>query len=96
METLVHNLKYGVRALTRNLGFTALVVLTLALGIGANSVIFSAVNGAILNPFPFPEPDRIVGVGTGHPRMGQDIGFFENLSPAEYEDVAAQSRETTV
>lgn len=92
METLVHNLRYGVRALTRNVGFTALVVLTLALGIGANSVIFSAVNGAILNPFPFPEPDRIVGVGTGHPRIGEDLGFFENLSPAEYEDVAAQSR----
>ena len=92
METLIQNVRFGLRSLRRNMGFTALVILTLALGIGANSVIFSAVNGAILNPFPFPEPDRIVGVGTGYPRIGEELGFFENLSPAEYEDVKAQSR----
>lgn len=92
MERLVQDLRYGVRSLSRSPGFTAVVVLTLALGIGANSVIFSAVNGAVLNPFPFPEPDRIVGVGTAYPRLGEELGFFENLSPAEFEDVRAQSR----
>jgi predicted permease len=92
MERLLQDLRYGVRSLSRSWGFTALVVLTLALGIGANSVIFSAVNGAVLNPFPFPEPDRIVGVGTAYPRLGEGLSFFENLSPAEFEDVAAQSR----
>jgi predicted permease len=92
MESLLQDLRYGVRSLGRNWGFTALVVLTLALGIGANSVVFSAVNGAVLNPFPFPEPDRIVGVGTAYPRVSEDLGFFENLSPAEFEDVRSQSR----
>ena len=92
MERLMQDLRYDVRSLRRSWAFTALVVLTLALGIGANSVIFSAVNGAVLNPFPFPEPDRIVGVGTAYPRTGEELGFFENLSPAEFEDVKGQSR----
>lgn len=91
MEAFLQDLKYALRSLGRSWGFTGLVLLTLALGIGANAVIFSAVNGTILHPFPFPEPDRIVGVGTGYPRIGEDLGFWENLSPAEFEDVRDQS-----
>jgi hypothetical protein len=41
----------------------------------------------VLDPFPFPEADRIVGIGTAYPRLGSGLGFFENLSPAEYEDI---------
>ena len=72
--------------------FSLLVVLTLGLGIGANTLIYSAVDGVVLNPFPYPEPERLIGVGAAFPRTGQELKFWEVLSPAEYLDVKAQSR----
>jgi predicted permease len=60
LETLGHDLRYGVRALGRNKGFAAAAVLTLALGIGANTAIFSVVNAAILRPLPYRDPARLV------------------------------------
>ncbi|GMV04020.1 MAG: hypothetical protein AMXMBFR53_03010 [Gemmatimonadota bacterium] len=92
MTSLVRNLRFALRAARKNAAFSAVVVATLALGIGANTTVFSAVYGLILNPFPFPEPDRIVGVGTAYPRLGRDLGFFENLSPAEWLDVRDNTR----
>ncbi len=66
MSTLIQDLKFGLRMLAKNSGFTAVAVLTLALGIGANTAIFSAVNALLLNPYPFPEPDRIMSVEARH------------------------------
>jgi predicted permease len=91
MEGFGKDVRYALRAIARKPAFSAVITLTLALGIGANTVIFSAVNGMILNPFPFPDANRIVGVGTAYPRNGQDLGFFENASPAEFEDVRDQA-----
>jgi putative ABC transport system permease protein len=62
MEALWQDLRYGARMLRRNPGFAAVAILTLAIGIGANVMIFSVVNGVLLRPLPFPESQRIVTV----------------------------------
>ena len=62
MDTLIQDVKFGLRALAKNAGFTAVAVLALALGIGANSAIFSVVNAVLLRPLPFPGPDRLMSV----------------------------------
>src|SRR5215212_1325473 len=60
METFLQDVRYGVRVLARNKGFTAVAVLTLALGIGANTAIFSVVNDLLLRPLPYSDAERVV------------------------------------
>ena len=90
MRTLLQDIKFGSRALAKNPGFTAVAVLALALGVGANSAIFSVVNATLLNPLPFPEEGQLLRLGEGARGGAQpERGSF---SYPDYKDVQAQTR----
>ena len=81
IESAVRNLRYAVRSLAKTPAFTITVVLTLALGIGANSAVFSAINAVLLRPLPFPNGDRLVKLGQSQPKLPQPF-----LAPVRLED----------
>jgi predicted permease len=89
METLIQDLKYASRMLRKNLGFTIVAVITLALGIGANTAIFSVVNSVLLRPLPFREPTHLVRIYSEFPTM-QLSKFW--LSPPELIDIQNEAK----
>ena len=87
MNTLLQDLRYGARMLWKKPGFTLIAIVTLALGIGANTAIFSVVNAVLLRPLPFADPDHLVWVW-GNLRNG---GNRTSISPLDYLDYRAQT-----
>ena len=81
MTNLLQDLRYGIRMLRKSRGFTIIAVIALALGIGANSAIFSVVNSVLLRPLPFESPERLVEVWENRPVQGRGINV---VSPAEF------------
>jgi predicted permease len=87
IENLMQDLRYAVRGLARNPGFTAVIVLTLTLAIGANSAIFSVINGVLIKPLPYPQPDRLVRIfyaSANFPKF--------RLNPWDFRDYRARTR----
>jgi putative ABC transport system permease protein len=94
MNALIHDLKYGVRMLSKHPLVTVIAVLTLALGIGANTAIFSVVNAVLLNPMPYKQPDRLVALWENVPGHGRwrtaPANFFDwKKQNTVFEDVVA-------
>jgi putative ABC transport system permease protein len=89
MQTFMQDLRYGFRMLYKNPGFTAVALLALALGIGANTAIFSVVNSVLLRPLPYSDPSRLVMIWQNHQQRGGPER--EWASPADLRDFQEQT-----
>src|ERR1044072_2864292 len=88
MDSIIKDLRYGFRSLLKRPGFTAIALIALALGIGANTAIFSLVNAVVLQPLPYPDPDRLVWAW-GNIR---NAGNRASVSPLDFLDFRSQNR----
>src|SRR6266480_2827582 len=91
----MNNLTFALRQLRKSPGFTFVAVLTLALGIGANTAIFSVVNAVLLKPLPFPAPQQLIALGMTNTRDGTPRDQLNSLSYPDFFDFRKQNRTLT-
>ena len=89
IDAFVSDVQYGTRLMWRNPGFAAAALLTIALGIGATTAVFTVVYGVVLRPLPYREPSRLVSIWSTAPRMGLPRAF---VTAANYRDWIAQNQ----
>src|ERR1041385_4723591 len=90
MENLIKDIRYGVRSILKRPGFSLIAIITLALGFGANSAIFSVVNGVLWRPLPYPQAQQLVMAWTNHQARGGPAQ--EWFSPAQVDDWRSQNK----
>ncbi|HEY7545204.1 MAG TPA: ABC transporter permease, partial [Blastocatellia bacterium] len=96
MENIFKDIRYAIRLLARNPGFSMVAVLALALGIGANSAIFSVVNAVLLNPLPYREPDRLVMIYHKYLDINLPDASLSPPSYIEYRDMTRSFEQVAV
>src|SRR5579862_9306484 len=89
LESLAQDVRFALRMLRKSPGFAAVAILTLALGIGANTAIFSVTYGILLKPLPFPDSSRLVQVWVSHPKLLQRVVF---LTPSGYDQIRSHAK----
>ena len=89
MNALLNDIRYALRLLAKSPGFTVVAVLTLALGIGANTAMFSVIHAVLLRPLPFTDSDRLVSVWNDYGSGGQSLPA---VSPPDFRDYQQRCR----
>src|SRR5438309_4969662 len=94
MNTLLHDIRHGVRMLLKHKGFSAVAIIALGLGVGANTAIFSLVNGVLLRPLPFPDAEHIIYIEGKNPAAGitdSNISYLDFTDWSQQTDLFAST-----
>lgn len=94
VENLLHDIRYGFRMLRNNPGFSVVAIVTLALGIGANTAIFSVVDAALIRPLPYWQPNRLITLGEVRPQEGKSSESDTRIWNASYPDYLDWTRQS--